>query len=191
VTVLSDAAVQGGVRKLAIVDDAYDPPAGREISENAYNRFVTALEDSPTLLEYLAPLSRLRAEHLEDWERFTEEEALIQALWEVHLRDSTDSEVAAAAHGALDTLFDEIRTDRISKLQQLKPLEDLLSETSASLLKLGADSAPEVVAHVDVVFLDLYLSGEVGPPQEGVNLPRVRSIARGKGLPGISRLFAV
>jgi len=117
-------------------------------------------------------LSRLRAEHLEDWERFTEEEALIQALWEVHLRDSTDSEVAAAAHGALDTLFDEIRTDRISKLQQLKPLEDLLSETSASLLKLGADSAPEVVAHVDVVFLDLYLSGEVGPPQEGGKPPK-------------------
>jgi len=40
---LAEAARIGGVSTIAIVDDAYDPPSAREVSENAFHRFVQAI----------------------------------------------------------------------------------------------------------------------------------------------------
>jgi len=180
---LVEAAKIGGVRRIAIIDDAYDPPSGGEISEDAFNQFVQALDATPEIAAALTAQSALRERHLDDWETFTTDAALIQELWIFHIGGGASAEVDPRTQPALGSLFRDIHVDRISKLQQLKPLEDLLSQLNGTLWKLGADSEPRIVAKADVVFLDLYLSNEAPPiPDKGKSPRSVLDRARERAI---------
>ncbi|MFC3704759.1 hypothetical protein ACFOOL_08320 [Devosia honganensis] len=162
----------GGVELLAIVDDAYDPPRGEEISEDAFNRFVQSMEDDPQRIIALTAASAFVEDDLDDWETFAAKAELVEHLWKLS--------VGVAVHGAmtdgvglsLEILFSDVSHDRISKLQQLKPLEKLLAATKVRVMKLGADPEPSVVAKANVVFLDLFLSSDVPPNPMPGETPR-------------------
>lgn len=165
---LQEAAKIGGVKKLAIVDDAYDPPEGGEIKEQAFNRFVQGLEDDGALLAELQGKSQLAEGDLEDWEAFQEREIVIQSLWALHVGTSDQPPPSAGAKEMLKTLFNDIEENRLTKLTQLKPLEDMLAAlTGVTLLKLGSDTEPKTIATVDVIFLDLFLSSDIPAVAEG------------------------
>lgn len=161
--ILATAAKVGGVQRLAIVDDAYDPPQGEEISEDAFNRFVQTMEDHPDRLQEASTGSGLAEADLEDWEAFAGKNALIKSLWNLSVGAAANAQVSAELKATLDILFGDVHADRISKLQQLRPLEDLLATMGVVLMKLGADPEPALVATADVVFLDLFLSSDVPP----------------------------
>jgi len=165
---LAEAALAGGVKTLAIVDDAYDAPDGQEISENAFNQFVRALEDAPAIMAEFVALSALTEGDLDDWEDFIGNGALIEELWELSV-GVRPVPMSVDASAALVLLFADIQADRISKLLQLKPLEDLIKDfPDVALMKLGAETNPETVATADVVFLDLFLSTDIPPfPKAG------------------------
>lgn len=155
------AAKVGGVELLAIVDDAYDPPRGEEISEDAFNRFVQSVEDDPRRIAALAAASEFVVGDLEDWETFVANAGLIDHLWNLSVGVATHDAMTDGVSQSLDILFSDVSQDRISKLQQLKPLEKLLAATKVRVMKLGADPEPSVVAKANVVFLDLFLSADV------------------------------
>lgn len=188
---LSEAATTGGIKLLAIVDDAYDPPAGSEISENAYNMFVQAAENDGELLPALkAAQTGLDDNHLEDWEEFVHEEAVVQRLWKLHV-GTMQLAKSEAMHAALTSLFSDVMVDRISKLTQLKPLEDLL-EGVAPLVKFGSDADPSLVAAADVVFLDLYLSSDVPSIDDNNMIPKsVLDRARERAISYVGQVRAV
>lgn len=180
---LAEAAQLGGVRLLAIVDDAYDPPAGNELSENAFNRFVQSLEDDRERLAALAAASDLDDDDLGDWEAFTGNDALLQRLWDLSVGAASHEAMTPAVGESLTILFADVSDDRTSKLAQLKPLENLLAETDVRLMKLGADPAPGLVATADVVFLDLFLSSDVPPePAPGATPRSVLDKARDRAM---------
>lgn len=173
------AAKVGGVELLAIVDDAYDPPRGEEISEDAFNRFAQSLEDDPTRLATLAVASEFVENDLEDWETFAANAELIDHLWNLSVGAAAHAAMNDEAGQSLEILFSDINQDRISKLQQLKPLEKLLAATKVRVMKLGADPEPSVVAKANVVFLDLFLSSDVPPnPAPGATPRTVLDRAR-------------
>ncbi len=126
-TMLQEAAKVGGVKKLAIVDDAYDPPEGGEIKEQAFNQFVQGLEDDGALLAELQGKSQLAEADLEDWEAFQERENVVQSLWALHVGTSDQPPPSAGAKEALKTLFNDIEENRLTKLTQIKPLEVMLA----------------------------------------------------------------
>src|SRR3546814_852197 len=161
--ILATAAQIGGVQRLAIVDDAYDPPSGEEISEDAFNRFVQGLEDAPTRMQEAAAACRLTEADLDDWEQFIAKGHLIEALWNLSVGVAGNNATSDGLEESLTILFSDVHADRISKLQQLRPLELLLAEMGVAVMKLGADPAPDLVATADVVFLDLFLSSDVPP----------------------------
>ncbi|MBX3576082.1 MAG: hypothetical protein KF723_02650 [Rhizobiaceae bacterium] len=183
-SMLQEAAKIGGVKKLAIVDDAYDPPEGGEIKEQAFNQFVQRLEDDEALVTELQVKSQLAEDDLNDWEALQDKEDLIQSLWALHVGTSDQSPPSPGAKDALKLLFSDIEEDRLIKLTQLKPLEDMLAGlTDIALLKLGSDTAPETIATVDVIFLDLFLSGDIPavvqgkkPPQSVLDKARARAL---------------
>jgi hypothetical protein len=158
---LAVAAQVGGVELLAIVDDAYDPPRGEEISEDAFNRFGQSMEDDPQRIVSLAAASAFVGDDLEDWETFAAKAALIDHLWNLNVGVATHAAMTDGVSESLEILFSDVSQDRISKLQQLKPLEKLLATTKVRVMKLGADPEPRVVAQANVVFLDLFLSADV------------------------------
>lgn len=157
------AAKVGGVELLAIVDDAYDPPQGGEISEDAFNRFVQSVEDAPERIAALGAASAFVEADLEDWETFAAKEELVQHLWNLNVGVVAHDAITDGVTQSLEILFSDVSQDRISKLQQLKPLEKLLAATKVRVMKLGADPEPSVVAKANVVFLDLFLSSDVPP----------------------------
>lgn len=157
------AAKVGGVELLAIVDDAYDPPRGDEISEDAFNRFVQSMEDDPLRIHALATACAFVEGDLDDWETFAAKAELIEYLWNLSVGVSAHEAIIDGVHTSLEILFSDVSQDRISKLQQLKPLEKLLASTKVRVMKLGADPEPSVVAQANVVFLDLFLSSDVPP----------------------------
>ncbi len=157
------AAKVGGVELLAIVDDAYDPPRGEEISEDAFNRFVQSVEDEPERMAALETASEFGENDLEDWETFAGKAELIDRLWNLNVGVATHTAMTDGVRQSLDILFSDVSQDRVSKLQQLKPLEKLLAKTKVRVMKLGADPEPSVVAKANVVFLDLFLSADVPP----------------------------
>jgi hypothetical protein len=183
-TMLQEAAEIGGVKTLAIVDDAYDPPEGEEIKEQAFNQFVQRLEDDGTVVAELQARSRLAEGDLEDWETFQDKKDVVQSLWALHVGTSDQSPPSTTAKDALRVLFSDIEEDRLTKLTQLKPLEDILAELAdVKLLKLGSDTAPETIAAVDVIFLDLFLSSDIPaavdgqkPPQSALDKARQRAL---------------
>lgn len=182
-TMLAEAALLGGVSVLAIVDDAYDPPAGSEISEDAFNRFVQSLEDHADRLEALAAASDLVEDDLDDWEAFTGKDPLLQRLWDLSVGAALHEAMTPASGESLDILFSDVNQDRTSKLAQLKPLEKLLAETDVRLMKLGADPAPQLVATADVVFLDLFLSSDIpSEPAPGATPRSVLDKARDRAM---------
>ncbi len=157
------AAKVGGVKLLAIVDDAYDPPRGSEISEDAFNRFVQSIEDDRERIVALEAASEFIENDLDDWETFAANAELIDHLWNLSVGVSAHSAMTDGVFQSLDILFSDVSQDRISKLQQLKPLEKLLAATKVRIMKLGADPEPRIVAQANVVFLDLFLSADVPP----------------------------
>lgn len=169
---LATAAKVGGVELLAIVDDAYDPPRGDEISEDAFNRFVLSIEDDPVRLASLSEVSDFAEDDLDDWETFTEKAELVDHLWKLSIGVATHQNMTDGVTESLAVLFSDVSQDRISKLQQLAPLEKLLATTKVRVMKLGADPEPGLVAQADVVFLDLFLSAEVPPEPEPDKVPR-------------------
>lgn len=189
---LATAAQVGGVQKLAIVDDAYDPPNGEEISEDAFNRFVQTMEDNPDRLQEAAAASRFVDADLDDWEQFIAKPALIQALWNLSVGVAENTKTSVGLKESLTILFSDVHADRISKLQQLRPLEDLLSGMGVALMKLGADPEPNLVATADVVFLDLFLSSDVPPaPVVGVTPRPILDRARERALRYLEAVRAV
>lgn len=170
--ILATAAQVGGVQRLAIVDYAYDPPGGDEISEDAFNRLVQALEDNPDQMREATQACGLTAENLDDWEQFTANDALIRALWNLSVGAQANATLSAGLKQSLDVVFSDVHVDRISKLQELRPLETLLGGMGVSLMKLGADPEPDVVAAADVVFLDLFLSSDVPSAATAGGTPR-------------------
>ena len=151
------------MQRLAIVDDAYDPPSGEEISEDAFNRFVQSLEDHAQRLGEATAACGLVEPDLDDWEAFTAKDKLLQDLWNASVGVAANAPVSEGLKESLTILFSDVHADRISKLQQLRPLENLLTGMGVTLMKLGADPEPELVATADVVFLDLFLSSDVPP----------------------------
>ena len=143
---LAEAAGIGGVTLLAIVDDAYDPPRGDEISEDAFNRFVLSLEDDPPRLVALSQASELVDADLDDWETFTGKSALLSRLWNLSVGVVAEPAITDAVAESLEMLFSDVSQDRMSKLQQLRPLEKLLATTNTQLLTLGADPDTSIVA---------------------------------------------
>lgn len=180
---LATAAKVGGIKKLAIVDDAYDPPTGDEISEDAFNRFVQQLEDDPDTMASAAASCGLDIADLDDWEQFAAKVDVVDRLWSVSVGTATGTAPTSALRASLQILFSDVHADRISKLQQLKPLEDLLSAMGIVLMKLGADPAADIVATADVVFLDLFLSNDVPPlPGPGTTPRSVLDKARERAM---------
>lgn len=169
---LEQAARVGGVELLAIVDDAYDPPRGEEISEDAFNRFVQSLEDDAPRIAALAAASTFVEGDLDDWETFAAKAELIEHLWNLSVGVAAHDAMTDGVSLSLEILFSDISQDRISKLQQLRPLEKLLAATKVRVMKLGADPEPSVVAKANVVFLDLFLSSEVPPNPVPGETPR-------------------
>jgi hypothetical protein len=169
---LATAAQVGGIRRLAIVDDAYDPPSGDEISEDAFNRFVQRMEDSADAMASAAETCGLDAADLDDWEQFAARADLVDRLWGVSVGTAIGPAPTQELRESLQILFTDVHVDRISKLQQLKPLEDLLSAMGTELMRLGANPAVDLVAKADVVFLDLFLSSDVPPLPEPGATPR-------------------
>ncbi|MDO7843552.1 hypothetical protein [Sphingomonas immobilis] len=166
---LATAAQVGGVELLAIVDDAYDPPRGDEISEDAFNRFVQSMEDNPQRIASLAASSMFVEADLDDWENFANRADLIDRLWNLNVGVVTAAAMTEEVIQSLEILFSDVSQDRISKLQQLRPLEALLAATKVRVMKLGADPEPALVAQANVVFLDLFLSSDIPPnPAPGV-----------------------
>ena len=159
--ILATAAKFGGVQRLAIVDDAYDPPGGDEISEDAFNQLVQALEDSPDQMQEASQACGLSTANLDDWEQFTANNVLIRALWNLSVGAQAGAKPSDGLKHSLDVLFADVHADRISKLQELRPLEILLDGMGVSIMKLGAAPEPNMVATADVVFLDLFLSSDV------------------------------
>lgn len=170
--ILELAAKVGGVKLLAIVDDAYDPPRGDEISEDAFNRFVQSMEDDPQRIHALATASAFVEGDLDDWETFAAKAELVEHLWNLSVGVSAHDEFTDGVGLSLEILFSDVSEDRISKLQQLKPLERLLAATRVRVMKLGADPEPSVVAKANVVFLDLFLSSDVPPNPMPGETPR-------------------
>ncbi|WP_159586504.1 hypothetical protein [Chelativorans xinjiangense] len=166
------AAKVGGVELLAIVDDAYDPPRGEEISEDTFNRFVQSVEDEPERITALAAASEFVEDDLDDWETFVANARLINHLWNLSVGVATHASMTVGVRQSLDILFSDVSQDRISKLQQLKPLEKLLVATKVRVMKLGADPEPSVVAKANVVFLDLFLSADVPSNPASGTTPR-------------------
>lgn len=158
---LSVAAKVGGVNTIAIVDDAYDPPKPSEISEDCFTKFVLAVSSNSELYEELHGITLLEEADIDDLEEFREKEKLIVGLWHLHVHTTPDVAVSEAGRAALKELFDDISTDRIEKLTQLKPLEMLLNGLEGEIIRLGSDPNPVLVAKADVVFLDLYLSEDI------------------------------
>lgn len=158
---LEHAAKVGGVKLLAIVDDAYDPPRGQEISEDAFNRFVQSMEDDPQRVLALAAASAFVEDDLDDWETFAAKAELVGHLWNLSVGVAVHDAITDGVDLSLKILFSDVSQDRISKLQQLQPLEKLLAATKVRVMKLGADPEPSVVAKANVVFLDLFLSAEI------------------------------
>lgn len=176
-SVLSEAAAIGGVKRLAIVDDAYDPPSGAEISEDAFNKFVQAVEGDHQLRDALKLHIELQDEDLNDWETFVADKGNVAALWEIHL--SKLQGLTDPQNKVVSDLFVDVHGDRISKLQQLAALEKLLEGAGGEVLRMASDAEPERVASADVVFLDLYLSSEVPPhPENGKPAKSVLDRAR-------------
>lgn len=172
---LSSAAATGGVKTVAIVDDAYDPPKPNEISENSFNLFVRKLEEHGEAFNEISGFSCLSREDIDDWDEFLSKEELITALWNGYVGTRSDLEINAFSKEALNTLFDEVNLDRRSKLLQLKPLETLLENIGVKIVRLGSEPKPEVVATANVVFLDLYLS-ELIPPEIKPGDPTPKSV---------------
>lgn len=158
---LSEAAKIGGVKVVAIVDDAYDPPKSTEVSENAFNQFKQLLESDAQYLSELSLISFITANDLDDWEEFTDKEELIVDLWENYVGTKVSQKASPAILAILGKLFDDVSLDRLSKLSQLKPLENLLDAIKGKIIRLGSDPDPKIIAKVDVVFLDLYLSEDI------------------------------
>lgn len=182
VELLARAVETGGVKNVAIVDDAYDPPKGEEISENAFNKFVQLLEDSADVLDELVSACALRRENLEDWEEFREEGALLVRLWGAYVGSGEARNLLEESRRALRLLFEDVHLDRQSKLAQLIPLESLLKDCGVAVARLGSDANPDNVAKLDVVFLDLYLSEDVpaenGPGRKSsIDKARARAIS--------------
>lgn len=177
------AAKVGGVELLAIVDDAYDPPRGNEISEDAFNRFVQSMDENPERIQALATASAFVEGDLDDWETFAAKAELVEQLWNLSVGVMANDAITDEVRLSLEILFSDVSQDRISKLQQLKPLEKLLASTKVRVMKLGADPEPSVVAKANVVFLDLFLSSDVPPnplpgetPQSVLDRARERAI---------------
>lgn len=177
---LQEAAQLGGVKTLAIVDDAYDPPAGIEIKEQAFNQFVQLLEDGDDVAVEIRSSSQLTEADLEDWEAFQDKEDVVQSLWAMHVGTSDKPRPSQAGKDALKILFSDIVEDRLTKLTQLKPLEDMLAELAGvNVLRLASDTAPATIATVDVVFLDLFLSSDV-PAVSGDQKPPKSALEKAK-----------
>src|SRR5258706_12193673 len=114
---LIEAARTGKVQRLAIVDDAYDPPRPAEISENAFNQFVQAFEEAPAVRNDLSAL--VSDEALDDYERFTTDVPRVRRLWDLYLGVVEGVGIAPETREALQRLFDDVNLDRQSKLAQL------------------------------------------------------------------------
>ncbi|MEP2725054.1 hypothetical protein [Roseibium sp.] len=166
------AAKVGGVELLAIVDDAYDPPRGEEISEGAFTRFVLSMEDNPERIVALSEASEFTEDDLDDWEAFAAKADLVADLWNLNVGVAVHNAMTEELSLSLDILFSDVSQDRISKLQQLRPLEKLLAATNVRVMKLGADPEPSIVAKANVVFLDLFLSSDVPPNPVPGETPR-------------------
>lgn len=158
---LLESAKLGGVKIIAIVDDAYDPPKPSEVSENAFNQFKLLLEDNEPLFEELSSASGITEDDLDDWEEFVAKEELLTTLWGNFVGTKVEPEISPEVRAILKKLFDDVALDRLSKLTQLKPLDNLLKDIEGRVIRLGSDPDPKVVAKTDVVFLDLYLSEDI------------------------------
>ncbi|HET7436885.1 MAG TPA: hypothetical protein VFN10_19410 [Thermoanaerobaculia bacterium] len=180
VNFLIEAAHTGKVQRLAIVDDAYDPPRPAEISENAFNQFVQAFEDVPAVRNDLNAV--VSDDTLDDYERFTTDVMRVRRLWDLHLGIVEGVAVAAETRDALQRLFDDVSLDRQSKLAQLRPLEELLEAVAPPVLRFASDTPAERVASADVVFLDLYLSDAVPFAASGATPVGVYDAARERAI---------
>ena len=173
VEMLTAAAKIGGVKNIAIVDDAYDPPKPEEIKEDSFNKFALAVFNSEELATELWNSAALEKGDIDDFEEFLEKETLITKLWNAHVGTAPTAGVSADGQRALGDLFDDIKVDRLSKLTQLKPLETILEQIEGKLIRLGSMTDPEDIANADVVFLDLYLSEDVPPEvRPGAPVPK-------------------
>lgn len=161
VSILAESAKIGGVKTVAIVDDAYDPPRPSEIQENSFNKLNIAIDENKGIYKELNLLAKITEKDLDDFETFLNNKRLIISLWELSIGSHGIEHLSGECQQALTNLFEDVATDRHSKLSQIKPLEDLLQMTGVKFFRLGSSPDPNKVAKADVVFLDLYLSDEV------------------------------
>lgn len=172
-SLLTESAKIGGVRTVAIVDDAYDPPKPNEIDENSFNILYTDITDNNEILDELTTRGIITGDDLNDYESFLENENLITTLWEISIGSHNSVNFSSGCKETLAKLFENVAIDRHSKLTQIKPLETILENINVKFLRFGSSPDPNKVATVDVVFLDLYLSEDIPPEIDPIKkIPR-------------------
>ena len=161
---LREAFEQVAVRKVAIVDDGYDPPVPNDITEEQWLAFREVVDES----EDLGALSDVITDmgHLGAYGDLTEEQ--LSHLWSSYndLEKEQPSREKTDVDKKVEDLFRPFNVNRQVKLQQLRPVEQAVEDATGSPPKaLPSSTEAQELVHFDLIFLDFYLGKEEIDPQ--------------------------
>src|SRR3546814_13301142 len=108
-------------------------------------------------MQEAAAACRLTEADLDDWEQFIAKGHLIEALWNLSVGVAGNNATSDGLEESLTNLFSDVHADRISKLQQLRRLELILTAMDVAAMNHSADAGPHMVSTAHVVFLALFL----------------------------------
>lgn len=166
------------VKRIAIVDDAYDPldlsaleAAGKRQVRNAIVDMVERRDDDAAVdgdADALAALEGASGGEAAEVAKKLDDDATLTTLWNAFIGSDPDTPFA----DLLRPMFGAEGVDRAAKLRPLRRLKAIIEDkTDAAISEFGSDTAGADVADFDMVFLDYYLSGAV-PAVVGVGVKK-------------------
>ncbi|MFC0804643.1 MULTISPECIES: hypothetical protein [Sinorhizobium] len=171
-----------GIKKVAIVDDAFDQidvskieRSGFIASRTAAREMVGANANDSTINQLE---KRLGKRHAEIFANHDDQE-VVEELWKVYLIEEVDSPMAEL----LGPIFRAIGVDKRDKLRPLRILKNMLVEEAKVVVdELDSSTRATDVVDYDLVFLDFYLGDDVPNTASEKLTEKMKSDARERSI---------
>ena len=174
------------VKRVAIVDDAFDEPDFDRLEQTGFAAIRTAIDDlldraanEAGVLSTLQQATSLPPEVMKDR---LQEPATFKPLWELFAL----ADPAGELYGFLAPLFGVLGAERRDKLHPLLLLRELVREsTGAAVTTFDSSTTAADVSEFDLILLDFYLA----PPNASGRMTAAgKREARGKSIEFLARL---
>lgn len=178
-----------GIKRVAIVDDAFDEVDFSQLTQAEFAALRTALDDlieEPAgHQELIETVEQATGKPIAEVRNTLNQEATYGKLWDLFV----GADAASATYKLLATLFGPLGADKRDKLHPLIVLRDLIeSTTDAEVETFDSTTTAEDVLEFDMVLLDFYLADEV-PAKPGAKLTAaMKKAARKRSINFLSEL---